>query len=85
MMRNPYPMCWLTFPDIQRKMLKASSYKVSIYNVYGESFRLERGSFNIQFGDNKTINLDFKFTEQRRAIQFLEGEELFQFNLGNGN
>lgn len=64
---------------------KASSYTVSIYNVYGENFRLERGSFNVQFGENKTINLDFKFVEQRRAIQFQEGEELFQFNLGNGN
>ena len=64
---------------------KASSYEVSIYNVYGENFRLERGSYKVQFTENKTINLDFKFVEQRRAIQFQEGEQLFQFNLGNGN
>lgn len=64
---------------------KASSYEVSIYNVYGETFRLERGSYRVQFTENKTINLDFKFTEQRRAIQFQEGEDLFQFDLGNGN
>jgi len=64
---------------------KASSYKVNIYNVYGENFRLERGSYRVQFTENKTINLDFKFVERRRAIQFQEGEQLFQFNLGNGN
>lgn len=64
---------------------KASAYEVSIYNVFGENFRLERGSYKVQFTENKTINLDFKFIEQRRAIQFQEGEQLFQFNLGNGN
>ncbi len=64
---------------------KANSYTVSIYNVFGEKFRLERGTYKVQFDGNKTIYLDFKFAEQRRAIQFKEGEQLFKFNLGNGN
>jgi hypothetical protein len=64
---------------------KANSYEVNIYNVFGENFRLERGTYQVQFIENKTINLDFTFTERRRAIQFREGEELYQFNLENDN
>lgn len=60
---------------------KANAYEVNIYNVFGENFQLERGTYKVQFTDNKTINLDFKFTERRRAIQFKEGEQFFQFNL----
>ena len=60
---------------------RADSYEVNIYNVFGENFQLERGSYKVQFTENKTINLDFKFTERRRAIQFNEGEQFFQFNL----
>ncbi|MFH0758240.1 MAG: hypothetical protein V2B15_13215 [Bacteroidota bacterium] len=63
---------------------RATSYEVSIYNVFGENFRLERGSYKVQFTDNKIINLDFKFEEKRRGIEFREGEQLFQFDLGNG-
>ncbi len=64
---------------------KTSAYTVNIYNVFGESFRLERGSYTVQFTENKTIYLDFKFTERRRAIQFNGEEPIFQFNLENGN
>ena len=64
---------------------KASSYEVNIYNVFGENYRLERGTYKVQFTENRTINLDFKFTEQRRGIRFNEGEQFFQFDLGNGN
>jgi hypothetical protein len=63
---------------------KAASYEVSIYNVFGENFRLERGSYRVQFTENRIINLDFKFTEQRRGIQYNEGDQYFRFNLGNG-
>ncbi len=63
---------------------RATSYEVSIYNVFGENFRLERGSYKVQFTENKIINLDFKFEEQRRGIEFREGEQFFQFDLGNG-
>ncbi len=61
---------------------KASTYEVSIYNVFGENFWLERGSYKVQFTENKIINLDFKFTERRRGIQYNEGEQFFRFNLG---
>ncbi|MEZ5069777.1 MAG: hypothetical protein R2751_02115 [Bacteroidales bacterium] len=60
---------------------KSSSYEINIYNVFGENFRLERGSYRIQFTENRTINLDFRFIERRRAIQFDNGEQFFQFNL----
>ena len=64
---------------------KTSAYTVNIYNVFGENFRLERGSYTVQFTENKTIYLDFKFSERRRAIQFNGEEPIFQFNLDNGN
>jgi len=64
---------------------RANSYSVSIYNVFGENFRLERGTYKVQFTENKTINLDFKFVERRRAIQFNGEEQFFQFNLDNNN
>ena len=63
---------------------KASYYEVSIYNVFGENFRLERGSYRVQFTENKIINLDFKFTEQRRGVRYNGNEPYFQFNLENG-
>ena len=62
---------------------KANTYEVSIYNVFGENFRLERGMYRVQFTENKVINLDFKFTEQRRGIQFNGSEEYYQFKLEN--
>lgn len=60
---------------------RAAVYEVSMYNVYGERFTLEQGRYKVQFTDNKTVNLDFKFTEKRREVQFNEGEELFDFNI----
>jgi hypothetical protein len=63
---------------------RTNSYSVNIYNVFGENFRLERGTYKVQFTDTKTINLDFKFIERRRAIQFNGEEQYFQFNLENG-
>lgn len=66
-------------------LFKAKSYTINIYNVFGENFRLERGSYKVQFTENKTIYLDFKFIERRRAIKFNGEEQLFRFNLDNGN
>ncbi len=60
---------------------KAANYEVNIYNVFGEQFVLEQGWFRIQFGTNKTVNLDFRFTEKRRSLQYDEGEKFFDFNL----
>jgi hypothetical protein len=60
---------------------KAANYEVTIYNVFGEQFMLEQGRFKIQFSANKTVNLDFKFSEKRRQMQYREGEQFFDFNL----
>jgi len=60
---------------------KADIYDVSIYNVFGEQFMLEQGRYKVQFLANRTINLDFQFTERRREIRFGEGENLFDFNI----
>jgi hypothetical protein len=64
---------------------RATTYEVSIYNVYGEQFVLEQGRYRVQFVANKTINLDFKFTEKRRQLRFNEGEEFFDFNIDRSN
>ncbi|PID91523.1 MAG: hypothetical protein CSA96_07975, partial [Bacteroidetes bacterium] len=40
---------------------RSSSYEVNVYNVFGENFRLERGTYRVQFTENRTINLDFRF------------------------
>ncbi len=60
---------------------KAHFYTVKIYNVFGSRFMLEQGEFEVQFMENKTINLDFRFSEERRAIEFNDGEQLFDFNI----
>lgn len=56
-------------------------YEVMIFNVLGENFRIERDSYTVQFFDQRTIQLDFRFIERRRNIRFDEGNEYFQFNL----
>jgi hypothetical protein len=60
---------------------KAANYEVSIYNIFGEQFILEQSSYKIQFSANKTVSLDFKFTERRRQLQYRDGEQYFDFNL----
>ncbi|MFZ5939731.1 MAG: hypothetical protein ACOYXB_04080 [Bacteroidota bacterium] len=64
---------------------KAGKYDVKINNVFGAGFRLERDLFEVRFEGSRIIQVDFRFTEQRRGIQFREGEQLFQFNLNGGN
>ena len=64
---------------------RANVYEIKIFNVFGEDFRLERDSYKVQFLENRTISLDFRFTEKRRTIKFNQGEEYFQFNLDNEN
>jgi len=60
---------------------KANLYIVKIYNVFGERFMLEQGEYEVMFMDNKVINLDFKFVEQRREIRFNEENQLFDFRI----
>jgi len=60
---------------------KAATYEVSIYNVFGEQFILEQGRYKVQFATNKTVNLDFRFTEKRRQTEFGDDEQYFDFNI----
>jgi hypothetical protein len=60
---------------------KANLYKVSIYNVFGERFILRQGTYQVQFMDNKSINLDFRFEEMRREIKYNKDSQLFDFNI----
>lgn len=65
---------------------KNHTYEVKIYNVLGENFRIERDSYTVQFFEQRTIQLDFRFIERRRGIRFNEGDEIYRFNLdGNRN
>jgi len=57
------------------------TYEVKIYNVLGENFRIERDTYAIQFFDQRTVQVDFRFIERRREIRFNEGNEFFRFNL----
>jgi hypothetical protein len=59
---------------------QAASYKVSIFNVFGEQFILERNEYDVHFTGNKNVNVNFRFIEQRREIRFREGEKFFDFN-----
>jgi hypothetical protein len=60
---------------------QSANYEVSIFNVFGEQFVLEQGRFRVQFTQNRTVQIDFKFTEKKRSLQFREGEQFFDFNL----
>ncbi|MDD3321043.1 MAG: hypothetical protein PHS59_06320 [Paludibacter sp.] len=58
----------------------AERFKVSVNNVFGEQFQIENDEMDIQFIQNKTINLDFTFYEKKRGIEFENGTELYNFS-----
>ena len=58
---------------------KADKFKVHINNVFGERFYIDSNESEVQFTENKTINLDFVFIEKKRGIEFDGGGELFKF------
>ena len=58
----------------------ADKYKVHITNPFGKNFTIDNDESEIQFSQNKTLNLDFVFVENVRGIQFENGNELFQFS-----
>lgn len=58
----------------------SDKYLVKITNVFGEYFTLDKDEVLIQFGTNKTINLDFTFVERKREINFNNGNQIFKFN-----
>ena len=59
---------------------KADRFKVHVNNVFGAQFNIDTNETEVQFSDNKTINLDFTFIEKKRGIQFDGGDELFKFS-----
>ena len=59
---------------------KAARFKVHVNNVFGAQFNIDSNETEVQFSDNKTINLDFTFMEKKRGIQFDNGDELFKFS-----
>jgi hypothetical protein len=58
------------------------TYVLTINNVLGDSFIIEKDEYIIEMFDVNTVNIDFNFTEQRRGIK-MNGENLFDFNLNN--
>jgi len=58
-------------------------YNVKVNNVFGEQFTIDANEVQVQFTKNKTVNLDFTFTEKRREINFGNGNQLFKFNINN--
>jgi len=58
------------------------TYSLTINNVLGDSFTIEKDEYIIEMFDVNTVNIDFNFIEQRRGIQ-MNGENLFDFNLNN--
>ena len=53
---------------------------VEVNNVFGEQFSIENDEMEVQFVQNRTVNLDFTFEEKKRSIQFENGMELFKFS-----
>lgn len=53
---------------------------VDVNNVFGEQYSIENDEMEVQFVQNRTINLDFTFVEKKRSIQFENGMELFKFS-----
>lgn len=62
----------------------ADKFTVKVNNVFGEYFRIDNDEIQVQFTQNKTINVDFVFVEKKREIQFDNGNQLYKFNsIGN--
>lgn len=62
----------------------ADKYTVKVNNVFGEYFRIDNDEIQVQFTQSKTINVDFRFVEKKREIQFDNGNQLYKFNSLNG-
>lgn len=55
-------------------------YMVKVNNVFGEYFRIDNDEIQVQFTSNKTVNVDFIYVEQKREIQFDNGNQFYNFN-----
>lgn len=76
-----YSVLTNSFGNYVLNLPRAANYEVSVYNVFGEQFVLEQGRYKVQFAANKTVNLDFRFTEKRRQLEFRDDEQFFDFNI----
>jgi len=60
---------------------QAQSYKVSVNQVFNDQFICERGDYTVHFNGIKVINLDFKFYEKKRKVNFDSAiDALYIFN-----
>lgn len=59
----------------------ADKYTVHINNVFGEVYNIDSNEQIVQFAENKTINLDFVFFEQKRGIVF-DNASGYSYNFG---
>ena len=84
-MGETYSVLTNSFGNYVLNLPRADNYEVSVYNVFGEQFILEQGRYKVQFVANKTVNLDFRFTEKRRELEFREGEQFYDFNIRREN
>lgn len=76
-----YSVLTNSFGSYVLNLPRAADYEVSVYNVFGEQFVLQQGRYKVQFTANKTVNLDFRFIEKRRQLEFREEEQFFDFNI----
>jgi hypothetical protein len=62
---------------------QAGSYVISVNNIFGDQFYIDKESFVIQFDGFKTYQLDFTFFEGKRKVNF-GGDNIFNFQSLNG-
>lgn len=62
---------------------QAGSYNVSINEVLGDNFSLEKSEYTVDFNGIKRIVIDFVFVEKERGINFNNGG--YKFKSINGN
>ncbi len=62
---------------------QAGSYVISVNNIFGDEFYIDKESFVIQFDGFKTYQLDFTFYEGKRKVNF-GGDNIFNFQSLNG-
>ncbi len=59
-------------------------YKIKVNNIFGEEFEIDKEEFLIQFNGFKLFNVDFRFFEKKRKVNF-GGENFFNFESGRTN
>ena len=67
--------------DYMLSVPQAQTYKVKVNQVFNDQFICERGEYNVHFNGIKVINLDFKFYEKKRKVNFDSAiDALYIFN-----